>query len=77
MAIILTKLDAMLECGRENINKRINIADNAIQEHTPMVESQKSPIVADMLDIFTINKYIKILILLNLINNKLKQHYDN
>ncbi len=61
MAIILTKVDAMLECGRENINKRINIADNAIQEHTPMVESQKSPMVADMLDIFTINKYIKIL----------------
>jgi hypothetical protein len=26
-----------------------------------MVESQKSPIVADMFDIFTINKYIKIL----------------
>lgn len=61
MAIILTKVDAMLECGRENINKRINIADNAIQEHTPIVESQKSPMVADMLDIFTINKYIKIL----------------
>lgn len=61
MAIILTNVDAMLECGRENINKRINIADNAIQEHTPIVESQKSPIVADMLDIFTINKYIKIL----------------
>ena len=61
MAIILTKVDAMLECGRENINKRINIADNAIQEHTPIVESQKSPMVADMFGIFTINKYIKIL----------------
>jgi hypothetical protein len=61
MAIILTNVDTMPECGRENINKRIKMADIAMQEQTPMVESQKSPIVADMLDIFTINKYIKIL----------------